>query len=279
MEQITSINQSYQISKKTELSLNDLENVSEVEKANPNKNGILLNSIEANKLLTKPVDLNDQIIQSPLDYIDTFPEIIEMIYGQQVDAIKDGIKMLFNIIKFVAQKLGGWDNLIDLILLVLPMPPHVKLVLEVLKKILPVLCPLPKNSIPDFLFTAISKGDETNTIEELLTKIADGLNLNEKEISKKSITNDIPSLNNIMADKNMSLEDKVMYILLSLADKEEKEIIEKSKKLDNSDSDSRQRLMIELQIQVQKLTQTFNAVSNLMKAFHDASMNAVRNFR
>ncbi len=82
-----------------------------------------------------------------------------------------------------------------------------------------------------------------------------------------------------MADKNMSLEDKVMYILLSLADKEEKEIIEKSKKLDNSDSDSRQRLMIELQIQVQKLTQTFNAVSNLMKAFHDASMNAIRNFR
>mgnify|MGYP005838681945 CR=1 FL=1 len=279
MEQINSLNQWWQSSIKDYVLKPQFKEVNVTEAVNVKSDNNRISNVVGMKLLSKGIDWENGIIQSPIDFVDAFPEIIEKMYNQQVDAIKSSFKFLFDAIKFVAQKLGGWDKLIDLVMLAFPLPKHVKLVLEVLKKILPVISPLPKDSVPNFIFTALEKANETTTPEDLLFQIASSFATDDKQdIVKPENGGSIP-LQSIIADGKMSLEDKVMYVLLSLANKEEKEILAKSKKLDDASSDSRQRLMIELQIQVQKLTQTYNALSNLMKTFHEASMNSIRNFR
>ncbi|OGF65096.1 MAG: hypothetical protein A2Y62_10475 [Candidatus Fischerbacteria bacterium RBG_13_37_8] len=217
-------------------------------------------------------------VRSPLAFIEQFPEIILQLYGEQANALKDIAKFIFNFIKQVAQKLGGWDKLIDLIMLVCPLPKHVMIVLEILKRLLPILSPTAKTPVGEFMSSALVNGENTNSPEELLSKMIEGFS---PEIQQKNTNNtpDTQSIKNIMADKTIPLEDKVMMVLLSMAEQQETEILNQAQKLDSSSPESRQRLMIELQIQVQKLTQTISALSNMMKTFHEASMNSIRNFR
>lgn len=279
MEQVRSLNQWWQSSIRNNVLLPQFKEVNGMKAVNVKSENDIISNVVGTKFFAKGIDWENGIIQSPIDFIDAFPEIIAKMYNQQVDTIKSAFKFLFEVIKFVAQKLGGWDKLIDLIMLAFPLPKHVKLVLEILKKILPVISSLPKDVVPNFIFTALEKGNETSTPEDLLLKLAEAFDSDGKQEIVKPENGDSLPLQSIIADGKMSLEDKVMYVLLSLANKEEKDILTKAKKLDDASSDSRQRLMIELQIQVQKLTQTYNALSNLMKAFHEASMNSIRNFR
>jgi len=186
---------------------------------------------------------------------------------------------IFKYIKEIATKLGGWDKLIDLIMLLFPLPKHVKTILEILKKILPVLSPTGKELAADFIFSALKYGDSTTSPEELLKKITENYPQNQEIQKEPTPTSEVPNYDSIIADKNLSLEDKIMFILLTLAEKQEKEILEQAKKLEKSSPESRERIQIELQIKVQKLQQTFQALSNLLKAFHETSINAIRNIR
>jgi hypothetical protein len=279
MDQVSLLNQTWQSTISDDLKLPVFGRVDSTEKINSNLHGVNLENLIDGKTLAQAIDWGNKFFQSPTDFLDAFPEIIYKIYGQEVDTVKSVFKFLFDAIKFVAQKLGGWDKLIDLIMLVLPLPKHVKIILEVLKKILPVISPLPKETIPQFIFTALEKGKATETPEDLLQQIAEKFKCDSDNNFDGAGASENEALSRIIADGKMSLEDKVMYVLMSLSAKEEKEILKKSHQLDDASSDSRQRLLIELQIQVQKLMQTYSALSNLMKAFHETSMNSIRNFR
>ncbi len=234
-------------------------------------------SISKEQSLTYPKVSKGPVINSPKGFIDENEEVVNSLYNKKPN---DNIFVsIFKYIKEIATKLGGWDKLIDLIMLLFPLPKHVKTILEILKKILPVLSPTGKQLAADFIFSALKYGDSTNSPEELLKKITESYPQTPEIKNEPAPTSDIPSYDSIIADKNLSLEDKIMFILLTLAEKQEKEILEQAKKLEKSSPESRERIQIELQIKVQKLQQTFQALSNLLKAFHETSINTIRNIR
>jgi hypothetical protein len=223
------------------------------------------------------------VIRSPKDFLEEFGSVMVKLYGKE--GVGNTFKTIFNFIKKIATKMGGWDKIIDLVLL-LPLPKNVKIVLEVLKKVLPLLNLTQKNQVGDLLKSALTVDDETNSPEELLQKMTESL-LGTKTSSSSSIkTDDLPDVPDesldtasLVADSSMSLEDKVMAVLMKLAETQEKEILDQANKLENSPKESRDKLMIELQIKMQKLTQTYSTLSNTLKAFHETALNSIHNIR
>jgi len=224
------------------------------------------------------------VVRSPQEFMEEFATILSELYGKE--EMGNVFKSIFGFIKKVINKLGGWDKLIDIVLILCPLPKSVKIVLEVLKKILPLLTPSAKNGIGDMIKSALSTSEVTDTPEELLQKMTQSL-LKKNENVQESVANAVPTnirndssdVDTIIADKTVSLEDKVMAVLMRLAEKQEQEILDQANTLDKSPQKSRDKIMIELQIKVQKLSQTFQTLSNTLKVFHETAMNSVRNIR
>ena len=238
-------------------------------------------SAGAQTFFTNSASKMGPVVRAPKDFWDEFAPILSKLYGTQDEGNGNVFKSIFGFIKKIATKLGGWDKLLNIIL-ALPLPAHVKVVLEILKGILPLLSPTAQNSIGNMIQSTLSLGSSTNSPEELLQKINESAmsgNQIKNSPDTANINSSSPQVNDFMADKNLSLEDKVMAVLMTLAEKQEKEILDQAAQLDKSSNESRERGMIELQVKVQKLSQTFESLSNLLKVFHETAMNSVRNIR
>lgn len=286
MEPINSINQKLNIGFDANVNLGNVSKKS-ADLVNAFYPDNKIETISKETALIYPEIRKNQIVYSPKGVND---EVVSSLSKKESNS--NVFKSIFNFLKNIATKLGGWDKFIDLILLLFPLPKAVRTILEILKKILPVLSPTAKEIANDFIFSALKLGNNKDTPEELLKKIIQAYqqkdeiknepmpkNEEPEEPEKLNSSSHIPNYDSIIADKNLSLEDKIMYILLTLAEQQEKEVLDQAKKLEKASPESRERIQVELQIKVQKLQQTFQALSNLLKTFHETVLNTIRNLR